>query len=181
MGNFHLHDFLWGLRQKFLHECRWPRIRKPFKQAVTEPDLLWKFLPQISLCVSCPVVCNSLQPHAPRQALLSMGIFQARILGYSLVASPVSMGFPKEGIKFRVPSLQADTSLSETHIKSIKFGLCICEPYFQEKKIHLQQTSNQVLKWAIEENDIYFWNKILYMKNQLFCLWLRCFQVFNSV
>ena len=87
-------------------------------------------------------LCTNLQPHGPATFAIPCnppgssvhGIFQARILGYSSGAIPFSMGVPNKGIKFRFPALQADTSLSESHIKSIEFGLCICESYFQEKR-----------------------------------------------
>ena len=45
------------------------------------------------------------------QALLSMGIFQARILEW--IAMPSSRDLPNPGIKHRIPTLQADSLLSE--------------------------------------------------------------------
>ena len=63
--------------------------------------------------LSHSVVSNSLQPHGlyPRQAPLSMGILQARILEW--VSSPPPGDLPDPGIKPRSPSLQVDSLQSK--------------------------------------------------------------------
>ena len=55
------------------------------------------------------------------QALLSMGIFQARIL--ELIAMPSSRDLPNPGIKHKFPTLQADSLLSEPPEKPKNTGV----------------------------------------------------------
>ena len=55
------------------------------------------------------------------QALLSMGIFQARIL--ELIAMPSSSDLPNPGIKHKFPTLQADSLLSEPPEKPKNTGV----------------------------------------------------------
>ena len=64
-----------------------------------------------SVCVSCSVMSNSLQPHGARQAPLSMGFFRQEY--WSGLPFPSPGDLPNQGIELRCPASQADSLLSE--------------------------------------------------------------------
>ena len=73
---------------------------------------IWLKCRYVYIVLTRSVVSDFLQPHGARQAPLSLGILQARILEW--VAMPSSWGSSQPGLKPRSPASQVDSLPSET-------------------------------------------------------------------